>query len=199
MTREQLQEQINMKRDLLTENVKAVRTAIDTEIDDRKQALRDATDWRYYVKSQPAVTLGGALAVGVLVGKALGTKVFERVYHEEPDLRDRAAGYFRAAENKFNEMRGRAVHNESKWKARTRSAFSSGGDLLVRELAKAAQHMIIPTVVAAVTGKMASDNKTTIIEKKVEPHTGRERTESVRQFDQNGSVTKASDPTDPSI
>ena len=87
MSREQLQDQIDRKRDMLTHNVRSVRSTIDSEFDERKRALKQATDWRYYVKNKPVATLGGIAALGFFAGKAIGTKVFERMYHQEPDLR----------------------------------------------------------------------------------------------------------------
>lgn len=165
--KEELQRKVEQKRTEIAYTVNKIRSTLTDEVRDRKQAVHELTDWRTYVRKNPVACVGGAAAVGFFVGRALAKKAAERYYHEEPDWRDRMAGYYHSAERKFDELRGRAVEDESKWKARTRSAFSSGSDLLFRELAKAAQHMIIPTVVAAVTGKMASDNKTTVIEKNV--------------------------------
>ena len=198
--RQKLQREVAEKREEIAENVQLIRTSFLDEIRERKKALQDALDWKYYVKKQPVAAAGGAAAIGFFIGASIGKRVFEQVFHEEPDWRDRASGYVRSAERKFDEMRGRAVYDESKWKARSRSMVSSGTDLLFRELAKAAQQMIIPTVVAAVTGKMASDNKTTIVEKTVEKTppgvADREITKGVTQVE-DGQITKAAGSAPP--
>lgn len=72
--------------------------------------------------------------------------------------------------------------------------MSSGGDLLIREMTKAAQRMIVPTVIAAVTGKVAAKKnpeKTTVVEKNVyrTPGSGpdREFTADVRTYEDPGT------------
>ena len=191
--RQKLQREVALKRAEITDNVDRIRMSVLDEIRERKQAIRQATDWKYYVKKKPMVTMGGAAAIGFFLGAAAGKRIYELRHHEEPDWRDRAAGYVRSAERKFDELRGRTVEQESPWKARTRSAFNSGTNLLFREMAKAAQSMILPTVIAAITGKMASDNKTTIVEKTVhKTPPGQSDTEVTRGVTrvENGEITE---------
>jgi len=189
----ELQRRVEAKREEIAHTVDEIRTTLSEEVRERKEAMREAMDWKYYVRKNPVACVGGAAAIGFFIGKALANKAAEKYYHEEPDWRDRAANYMHSAERKLDEWRGRS-QGESKWKARTRSAFSSTSDLIFRELMKTAQHMIIPTVVAAVTGKMASDNKTTVVEKNVvkTPHgqPDREFTTGVAEFDKDGDVKK---------
>lgn len=167
-SKELLQQQVEAKRDEIANTVDEIRVTLTDEMRERKQAMKEAMDWRYYVKKQPVACVGGAAAVGFFVGKMLTNKIMEA--DPEPDWTDRldnlTHGASRKATRKLDEWRGRA-EGESKWKARSRSMVSSGSDLLMRELAKAARQMILPTVIAAVTGKMASDNKTTVVEKHV--------------------------------
>jgi len=164
MSKEELQQKVEQKREEIAHTVDEIRHTLSDEVRERKQSMKQVTDWHYYVEKAPIVAVGGAVAVGFFVGKMLGNKLFEE--RPEPTWRDKAYELKHDAERKMDEWRGRA-HGENKWKARTRSAFSSGSDLLMRELMKTAQHMIMPTIVAAITGKMASDKKTTIVEKNV--------------------------------
>ncbi len=164
MSKEELQQKVEQKREEIAHTVDEIRHTLSDEVRDRKQSMKQVTDWHYYVNKAPIVAVGGAVAVGFFVGKALGNKLFE--HPPEPTWRDRAHDLSVNAERKLDEWRGRA-QGESKWKARSRSMFSSSSDLLMRELMKTAQHMIMPTIVAAITGKMASDKKTTVVEKNV--------------------------------
>ncbi len=206
LSKEELQREMEAKRDKIANTVDEIRHTLSDEVRDRKQAMREAVDWHTYVNKNPAACVAGAVAVGVIVGKLIGKRIFE--HEPEPTWRDRAEDYFHGAERKaqdyyhgaerkLDEWRGRA-QGESKWKARTRSAMSSSSDLIVRELMKTAQRMIIPTVVAAVTGKMASDNKTTIVEKDIHKTPGSgpdiEVTKGVTEI-KNGEVkTDRDDP-----
>lgn len=183
-SKERLQQQVEAKRDEIVNTVDEIRYTLTEEIRDRKAAAKEAMDWRYYVRKQPVACVGGAVAVGFFVGKMLTQRVID--HNHEPDWRERIDNYSHTAGRKLDEYAGRA-QGESKWKARSRSMFSSGGDLLMRELAKSAQRMIIPTVIAAVTGKMASDDKTTVVEKNVREtppgQPDQEYTTDVREYD----------------
>lgn len=166
-TKVELQHELEAKREEIAETVDKIRTTVKSEVKGRREAIRQATDWKYYVKKKPVACVGGAMAVGFFVGKMAGDRLFEDSEKRELDgWRERVDDFAHTAERKVDEWRGRA-QGESKWKARSRSAFNSGTNLLFRELAKTAQHMILPTVIAAITGKMSSDNKTTVVEKEV--------------------------------
>lgn len=213
MSKEELQQKVEEKREEIAHTVDEIRHTLTDEVRERKQHMKEAMDWRYYVKKHPVAVMGGAVAVGFLVGKAIGNRAFDHEPEIEPNWSDRArdraeeykhraagfmqraernaSGMLHRAERKVDEMRGRA-QGENKWKARSRSWMSSGTDLLMKELMKTAQHMIVPTVVAAVTGKMASDNKTTIVEKNVHKTPAgmpdREYTTNVTEVDNSGNV-----------
>jgi ElaB/YqjD/DUF883 family membrane-anchored ribosome-binding protein len=188
-SKERLQQQVEAKRDEIVNTVDEIRLTLSEEMRERKRAVKDAMDWRYYVRKQPVACLGGAAAVGFFLGKMITDKIMESQH--EPDWSERAHDYADRAGRKFDEWSGRAIRGESKMKARGKSMFSSSTDILFRELAKAAQNMIIPTVVAAVTGKMASDNKTTVIEKNVHKappgQPDHEYTTDTRTYDKDGN------------
>ena len=170
--KDELQRKVDAKREEIADKVDQIRSTLTDEVHERKQALHDAMDWRYYVKKQPVACAGGVMAVGFFLGSMLAKKAVQMASeHHNPDWRERAYGLMSDAEHKVDQWRGKTGHVESNWRSRSRSAFSSTSDLVFRELAKTAQQMIIPTVVAAITGKMASDNKTTVVEKNVQKGT----------------------------
>jgi len=187
-SKERLQQEVEAKRDQIVNTVDEIRNTLTEEIRDRKEAVKDAMDWRFYVRKQPVLAVGGAVALGAIVGKIVTQKILDASH--ELDWTERISDYSRVAGRKFDEFAGRA-QGEPKWKARSRSMMSSGSDLLFRELAKAAQRMIIPTVVAAVTGKMASDNKTTVVKQHVHKAPGgrtvSKSTTDVEEFDDDGN------------
>ena len=146
------------------------------------------------------------LVVGLIVGKMITNKIIEAAQPEEPTWHDRAHDLGHRAHDLTDRARDRARHfashagmkvdewsgrarGESKWKARGRSMMNSGGNLLMRQLMKSAQHMILPTVIAAVTGKTAAGgnkDKTTVVEKNVYRAPGmpdREYTSDVRHYE----------------
>lgn len=198
--KELLQQQVEAKRDEIVNTVDEIRLTLTDQMRESKQALKQVTDWRYYVRKQPVVCVGAAAAAGAIVGKMVTARIMEA--NHQPDWNERArettrdyahytARKMQHAGRKLDEWSGRAS-GESKSRARARSLFSSGSDLLMRELLKTAQHMIIPTVVAAITGKMSSDNKTTVVEKNIhqDPRTGHqaEYTKDVRTYDKDGNL-----------
>lgn len=199
LNKELLQQRVEAKRDEIVNTVDEIRVTLTEQMRESKQALREATDWRHYVRKQPVVCAGAAVVAGAVIGKLVTSRIIEA--NRKPDWNERArettrdyahytARKMQRAGRKLDEWSGRA-QGESKLRARSSSLFASSKDLLLRELLKTAQHMIIPTVVAAITGKMSSDNKTTVVEKDVhhDPSTGRrtERTKDVRTYDDNGN------------
>lgn len=191
-SKELLQQQVEAKRDEIVNTVDEIRYTLTEEIRERKAAAKEAMDWRFYVRKQPVACVGGAAVIGLIAGKLITDRIVEH-YHE-PDWRERIDDYSHVAGRKFDEWSGRA-QGEPKWKARSRSMFSSGGDLLLRELGKTAQRMIIPTVIAAITGKMASSDKTTVVEKNIHKtppgQPDQEYTTSVREYDEDGNLEQA--------
>ena len=191
--KQRLQQQVEAKRGEIVNTVDEIRYTLTEEIRDRKAAAREAMDWRYYVRKQPVACVGGAAVLGMIAGKMIVSRITE--HSHEPDWRERIDNYSHVAGRKVDEWTGRA-QGEPKWKARSRSMFASGGDLLMRELAKTAQRMILPTVIAAVTGKLSSGGeKKTVIEKNVHKAPGqpdREHTTRVREYDDDGNLKKES-------
>ncbi len=190
-TKAELQQQVEAKRDEMAQTVGQIRTTLTKEVRDRKESAKNAMDWKYYVKKQPAICVGGAAVVGLLIGKMAGSKFFEEAH--EPTWRERADEMVHDAEGRVGEWGGRLRGEGRRVEKKTSSFWSSGTDLLLKELMKTAQHMIIPTIVAAVTGKMASDSKTTIVEKNVVKdnrpgHTDQEFTTGVTEH-KDGKMT----------
>lgn len=164
-TKAELQQQVEAKRDEMASTMGQIRTTLTREVRERKQSAKNAMDWKYYVKKQPVICVGGVAAVGFLIGKMAAAKAFDELH--EPTWRERADGMVHDAEGKMGEWRDRMRSQGRRVEKESKSFWSSGTDMLFKELLKTAQHMIIPTVVAAVTGKMASDSKTTVVEKNV--------------------------------
>lgn len=164
-TKAELQQQVEAKRDEMAQTVGEIRTTLTKEVRERKQSAKNAMDWKFYVKKQPAICVAGVAALGFVIGKMAGAKAFEELH--EPTWRERADGMVHDAEGKMGEWRERVRGEGRRVERQSKSFWSSGSDMLMRELMKTAQHMIIPTVVAAITGKMASDSKTTVVEKNV--------------------------------
>lgn len=201
LSKAEIQRELEAKREKISHTVDEIRYTLSDEVRERKQKMREAVDWHTYVDKNPAACLAGAAAVGFFVGRALGSKMFN--HEPEPTWRDsaeeyrgRAGDYYDDAEAKVNEWRGRA-RGQSKWRARSRSAMSSGTDMVMREILKTAQRMILPTIIAAITGKAASDNKTTVVEKEVHktPGTGPdvELTKNVTEFEDGEAKTDRRD------
>lgn len=162
-SKERLQQQVEAKRDEIVNTVDEIRLTLTEEMRDRKEEMRERMDWRYYVRHRPAICVGGAVVVGLVVGKMLTDRIVDGFRHEEPPhwddrMKERARDYAQRTSQKLDEWSGRA-QGEPRWKARSRSMMAGSGNLIMREAMKAAQRMLMPAILAAVTGKMTAKNE----------------------------------------
>lgn len=188
LSAEELQRRMDAKRDQIAQTVDELKHTVRDEVQMRKTAVRNTFDWKYQYKRNPTAFMLGASALGLLVGRAIG----KRLNVPEPDYRDRIHDSMAHLHDRWDELRGKP--KPSIWADRTNRAVSSLGHVLMAQAAKTAQNMIIPTVVAAITGKMASDNKTTVVEKNVHPtppgYPDREVTTAITEIDDSGEVKR---------
>lgn len=162
-SKERLQQQVEAKRDEIVNTVDEIRLTLTEEMRERKQEMRERMDWRYYVRHNPAICVGGAALVGLVVGKMVTDRIVDGFRREEPPhwddrMKERAREYAHRTSQKLDEWSGRA-QGEPRWKARSRSMMAGSGNLIMREAMKAAQRMIMPAILAAVTGKMTAKNE----------------------------------------
>jgi len=150
-----LQKAVDAKRDEISGTVEAIRSTVQEEVRERKQAMKDAFDWKVQYHKFPMISCAGAMAVGAIAGKLVGGKVMDAM-HEET--------LTEYARRKTHEMRD-TVHNMSHttsdpsyWRGRMDSAMSGAGKIAAQEVGKLARDLIVPTIVAAITGKAVHEN-----------------------------------------
>lgn len=156
MKKIELQRRLQEKRDDITRTVDEIRYAITDEVDERRNAVKQAVDWKFQVRKNPVAFSGAALAAGFFIGAALGKK--RKASKELAELRRRAENLGPMAQERVEEWNERRRGRTSV--AGRPSFMASTTELMFREIARAAQGMIVPTVLAAITGKMVAEKKT---------------------------------------
>lgn len=143
--------------DRLRHDMETTRGSISATINELRDKVSDAMNWRAYVERYPATTLAGAVALGLMVGRQVGTRIVpdggqravSNSYSEGGEIGHDVRGVLPAGPERAGSGHSLLASLGTSW-ARAGSRLESLVNRLIDDLAETAEQHLVPVLVSSV-------------------------------------------------
>jgi hypothetical protein len=133
-----------------THAIRTTRASIGDTLDQLRDRVREATDWRHYVERYPAASLGLAIGIGLVGGRFVGDAVnLARPGPRRRDDRPRAARSIAADEPRLDEAPAAPVGAVRTIGGRAGTRLEAIAVRLVDEMASSLEAAVVPAVLTS--------------------------------------------------